>query len=608
MKRVLKFLQSLNHLSYKWKLMGTYALIMAVTAGILSLVYYSISIDQVTDNAKNMAYEILRKNNQILDERLQKIKENSAQAVVDSSLFTYLSEEEVLAKENYLGLDRKITQVLNKYFPSGDVMSVQLITDDHIYGVNTSLLTAQRFKDSSIYQDVLDRSGALIWTPVYDIVNMYHLDEYREIPLPNQWVFSAARTLGNGYVNSEGIFENQPLDTENKPVLLINFSQDLIYGIFEDSMPVQGAETYLLSPAGEMIYHGGQESRAAEDLMEIYQNFQGKKSGSDVVRLNGETIAISYITSDVTGWISLVLMPSHELMRTARTQMQVASGIAILCVLFIGGLLSLFFSSMVSRPIHQTVEAMQKLGAGDFDTTLTAETQDEFGYLVEGFNTMNQRISRLIEDNYIAKLWENEMELMALNLQLNPHFLHNTLSVINYEALETGQDRVSEMIMHLCDMRSYTFHSTQETSMFREDLRWMENYVDIMMYRFENKFVVYFDIPEELLEIQVPKLFLQPFIENSILHGFEFIDSGGVILVSGYQEGEKCIIIVEDNGIGMDASEEPLPARKSSGSVGIANVQQRIHLLYGDDYGVKISSEVGRGTRVIITLPGNTKP
>lgn len=597
-----------SRFSFKWKLVGVYSLIMVMTSAIMALLFYYISVDQVVDVSKDMAYEILQKNMQILDERLIKIQENSKQAVTDYGLFAYLSDEEALAKENYLGLDRKITQVLSKYFPSADIMSVQLITDRYTYGVNTSLLTAHRFKESPLYREVLEQSGALIWTPVYDIVNMYDLEEYGKSALPNRWVFSAARTLGIGYIDSEGVFETQSLGHENLPVLLINFSENVISNIFRDSMPVQGAETYLLSPGGELIYHSSQEPVDAAALSELYKEIGGKERGTDIIRLNGEDTAVSYVASSVTGWLSVAVMPSNALMQTTRVRMQATTAVSGMGVMIVGILLSIMISSMVARPIHRTVAAMQKLGSGQFETELKVESRDEFGYLVEGFNTMNRRITRLIEDNYASKLRENEMEIMALNLQLNPHFLHNTLTVINYEALETGRSRVSDMIMHLCDMLSYTFRNQQETSRFRDDLEWVQNYVDIMMYRFERKFTVCYEIDEALLEIQVPKLFLQPFIENAILHGFEFIDSGGIIKVRGRREDHRCVIEVCDNGIGMESPEGQPAAKRSAGSIGIANIHQRIQLLYGVDYGVKIVSKLGEGTTVMITLPVNSKP
>ena len=601
-------MRALRHISFKWKLVCIFSTIMTIIACLIVALLYYISVDQVMDISKNMAYEILQKNMSILDERLTKIKENSMQAVSDDSLFAYLSNEEELAKENYLGLDRKITQVLNKYFSSEDVMSVQLITDHYTYGVNTNLLTAQRFKESSLYKRVLENKGALFWTPVYDIVSMYQLDEYRDSDLPNRWVFSAARTLGEGYVNSDGFFETKSLDSSEKPVLLINFSEDILKTLFEDSMPVQGVETYLLAADGNCIYHNGSNAMEPEALSGFYDEIKGDKQGTDILKIEGKECAVSYVTSEVTGWILSAVMPSDELMQTSRQRMQITAGVSILFAIIVGFLLSSWISAMVTRPIRQTVNAMQKLGAGRFDTQLAVKSQDEFGYLASGFNLMNQHIAKLIEDNYASKLRENEMEITALNLQLNPHFLYNTLSVINYEAIDTGCENVSDMIMHLCNMLRYPLADSNETSLFWKDLEWLQDYVDIMKFRFENKFTVVYDIPESLKKIQVPKLFLQPFIENAILHGFEYMDSGGMITVTARQEGEDCAVEICDNGIGMDSSEETLPPKRTVGTIGIANIRQRIRLLYGENYGVKISSKIGEGTRILVTFPINIKP
>lgn len=604
----MKRLGDISRVSFRWKLICIYSLLLMVISSVAVFVIYRISVNQMMDISKEMAYEIQKKNIQILDERLIKIKENSRQAATDKELFSYLSQEKTLAEQNYLGLDRKITQILERYFSSEDVMSVNLITEDYVYGLNTSLLTAQRLRESPIYQEVLEKEGALVWTSIYDIVDMYAMEEYRNSALTNRWIFSAARTIGNGYVNSNGIYVSRPLNSESRPILLVNFPESMVGDIFGDSMAVQGASTYLLSKSGECVYSNGEKELDAHMRHELFEKVAGKRSGTDIISLGNKTVAISYVTSNVSGWTSVAIMPPDELMRQSRINMlATAAGIAVAAAV-VGILISGVISSMVTRPIRQTVEAMQKLGTGHFDTQLEIKSQDDFGYLANGFNIMNQHISHLIEENYASKLRENEMEVMALNLQLNPHFLYNTLSVINYEALELGCGKVSDMIMQLCNMLNYTLRNKNETSLFREDLQWVQNYVDIMEARFEGKFEVFYDIPEELLGIRVPKLFLQPFIENAILHGFVHIESGGVILVNGYRDEDTCVIEVKDNGIGMKNSEEQLETRHQVGSIGIANMRQRIRLLFGEDYGIQIQSQEGKGTCIRIVLPFDSKP
>lgn len=597
----------LSGISFKKKLIWIYSLITILMSFLTGCIFYCVSVEQVTDIAQSMAYEIQQKNIHILDGRLTKIKENSVQAVTDENLFAYLSNEELLAKENYLGLDRKITQILNKYFSSGDVLSVQLITEHYVYGVNTNLLTLQRFRESPVYRKALSQNGALLWTPVYDIVNMYQLDEYKEARLPDRWVFSAVRTIGAGYVNSQGYFVENPSESHLPSVLLINFSEEILKGILQDSASIQGIETWLLSPDAEVVYNNGSNLRDTSFPAELIHKIDGKKQGTDIITLDGEDTVISYVTSDVTGWISVAVMPSSMLMQATQIKMQVITATIMLTAMLAGILLSSLISSMVTRPIRQTVLAMQKLGAGHFGTQLTIASQDEFGYLANGFNIMDQHISRLIEDNYASKLRQKEMELLALNLQLNPHFLYNTLSVINYEALSAGDEKVSDMIMHLCGMLNYTLRNNSETSTLKEELQWVKDYVEIMMLRFENKFTVTYQTDDTLSDLQVPKLFLQPFVENSILHGFETIDSGGKIEVAAWKTQEKCLIEIWDNGIGIQNPGDLVKNGTPSGSIGIANIHQRIQLLFGTEYGVQIESEEGLETRVQISLPVNFK-
>lgn len=602
-----EMLGKIGRVSFKWKLICIYSLILMLISSVTVFAVYRISAEQMVDISKEMAYEIQQKNIEILDERLIKIKESSRQAATDDELFTYLSQEALPAGQNYLGLDRKITQILERYFSAEEVLSVNLITDKYVYGVNSSLLTVERLRESPIYQEILNRKGALFWTSVYDIVDMYGMEEYRHSSLANRWIFSAGRTIGNGYIDSNGDYVSKRLEYVSKPVMIVNFSESMIEEIFSDSISIQGVNTYLFAKNGECIYSNDDEMLDINVQKELFEQIGERENGTDIITLDHETVAISYVTSDVSGWLSVAIMPSDELMRQSRLHMlMIAVGIAFVAAM-IGILISGMVSSMITKPIRQTVEAMQKLGMGQFDTQLEVKSADDFGYLANGFNIMNKHIERLIEENYASKLRENEMEVMALNLQLNPHFLYNTLSVINYEALEQGCDRVSDMIMQLCEMLNYTLRNKEETSVFREDLKWTQNYVNIMEYRFEGKFEVFYDIPEKLLDVRVPKLFLQPFIENAILHGFAHMESGGEIRVCGYQTEQKCVIEVSDNGSGMKDMEEHLQTRHQVGSIGIANMRQRIRLLFGEGYGIQISSAEGEGTSIRISIPFNSK-
>ncbi|MCG8502236.1 MAG: sensor histidine kinase, partial [Firmicutes bacterium] len=228
------------------------------------------------------------------------------------------------------------------------------------------------------------------------------------------------------------------------------------------------------------------------------------------------------------------------------------------------------------------------------------------------FNQMNEKIQRLIEENYQVKIKEKEAEIKALNFQFNPHFMYNSLNIINWIAIENDQNEISKMLINLSDMLEYTAKNDKSMVSLREDIEYLKSYVYLMMKRFVGKFIVEYHIDPQLYHYDVPKFFLQPFVENAFIHGFEEIEEGGRLRISGWIENNKRYFCIEDNGKGMDAEkikdvlqmeEESIEIEKS---IGIENINKRIKLLYGHGNGVHIKSEIGKGTKVTVILPLKT--
>jgi len=222
---------------------------------------------------------------------------------------------------------------------------------------------------------------------------------------------------------------------------------------------------------------------------------------------------------------------------------------------------------------------------------------------VHDFNDMNDKIQQLIRENYETKIRENEANLMELNLQLNPHFLSNTLNIINWMAIENKQNDISKMIISLSQMLEYTLRNNDEIVCFEDDFNWLKNYIFIMSNRFYGIFVVHYNVDPSLNKQKVPKLFMQTFVENSIIHGFEAMQSGGELTIKGIVDGELAKFIVEDNGKGMSKQEIQKAKILDGDRIGVKNIDKRIKLIFGVEYGIVISAEEGIGTKVTISFP-----
>lgn len=343
------------------------------------------------------------------------------------------------------------------------------------------------------------------------------------------------------------------------------------------------------------------QQQAGEPVADWLKNAITSEQGTKMVNVKGRSILLVYEAMKTTGWVSYIAIPMEDVLghlSTIRTYTLFFLGFMMLIAVILAYLLSVY----ISKPITDMKQAMKVMEKGHFDIRIPERGYDELGDLVIRFNQMNEKIKDLIEENYKSRLRAKESELMALNLQLNPHFLYNTLTTMYWIALEHKQQELGRLIISLAEMLQITTRNKNETWSLETDLNWLEKYIYIMQNRFENKFTVEYDIDPILLQMEVPKLFLQPFVENSIIHGFAEMESGGRIKITAWIEKQLVCFKVEDNGLGIQKDHIRRIQAGEIRSTGIKNVDRRVRLLYGMEYGVALHSPEDKGTFVLIRI------
>ncbi|AUS98486.1 hypothetical protein CDQ84_09610 [Clostridium thermosuccinogenes] len=587
--------------SFRTKLLISNILLIVIPVIFISAQNYNSSLKVVSDMAAKNAYQIIKNKNEILDSKLIKVQESSLALMQDKELFELFNNVEE-HKKNILSMDRKIGRIINNYFAFTDyVYAVQMATSYYIFGSNFNMLVGSEFVKSDLYKRVVNEGGKMFWVPTYDFVYMFEHKNMGTANFDVRNVFSAAR-LFNIFCFDNGVFSILN-PTVERPVLIIHFKEDIIRDVFQDSIPIKDTVFYMIDASGNVVSHIDQALVGKQMQPEWLSQALKNKTGSIVVGSEGNKKIVCYDTSGITGWIAVAEIPMKELTRSIVPSM--IYSILSVSAFFIGLALLLAFviSQMITKPIERLTAGMKRIGNGNFDMYIPVERKDELGYLTAKFNDMNHQIKTLIEENYAVKLREKETEIMALNLQMNPHFLYNTLNIINWMAIEDGNKNISDMLINLCDMLVYTVRNKQDIVNFEDDLKWLQCYLFIMSVRYENKFKVEFDIEPEIYLTKVPKLFLQPFVENAIIHGFERMESEGLIRIRGYIDNCTRHFQIEDNGKGMDTAVLMDKRDENNTSIGISNVDRRIKLLFGQEYGVKIASDPGHGTLVNIILP-----
>jgi len=281
----------------------------------------------------------------------------------------------------------------------------------------------------------------------------------------------------------------------------------------------------------------------------------------------------------------------------------------LLCILY------LCFSRKTSRPVTQLKETMLQIQNGNLDARAEISSQDEFGVISEGLNKMAENLKNYINKIYVTGIQQKEAELKALKLQIQPHYLYNTLEVIKMNSLEHDDPTSAGMLNSLSRQLRYLTNTAKEEVFLRDELDNIQNYFYIIHIRYERKFKLEINVPEHLYPLQVMKLILQPAVENAVIHGLLPKNTGGQISITASVR-DKCLeISVLDNGIGMDKEKtEYLTQRLQKAeldqnnedgdiSIGLVNVSGRIKLKYGVHYGVSITSFLNIGTNITYRLP-----
>ncbi|MDQ0897811.1 MULTISPECIES: sensor histidine kinase [unclassified Paenibacillus] len=429
-------------------------------------------------------------------------------------------------------------------------------------------------------------------------------------------------------------------DPKNQPYRTIAYTQAL-KDVFGDFQPIIGMLTiqfsneklqewinslksndqgdfYLIDKKDGKIVLGPDQSSTGKPLLNE-QNFSEfeKMRPEPYFFINedkGQTLIVykSFMNSD---WMLVGKVPVNVLLAQVNSvaKRTILIGLSALLSTM---LFASFLSSRVLIPIKRLRKGMKQMETGNYNISVPVETKDEIGYFCQSFNQMTHRINHLVVQVYETELLKKDAEIKALQSQMNPHFLYNTLGTIESLAPVQGEGQmISVMCRSLAQMLRYNINGASFSTL-GEEIEQLEVYLSIQKIRYETRLEYNIIVDPELTKMRIPKLLFQPIVENSIIHGIERSRKGGTIQIEAVSMDEQdAMIKVTDNGVGMDPdklkalqlrlntwSASSYSANNQQTSIGMVNVHARLKLLYGEQYGVAIESVFGEGTQVIIRL------
>ena len=458
-------------------------------------------------------------------------------------------------------------------------------------------MPALRLKDNSnvLEKDFFKKSMA---ESEYINFSMPHIrDLFDRNENSYSWVISLSRAVE---VTDEG--------KATQALLLINLNYMYFEEIFSNVNLGNGGYVYLTNDRGDIIWHPKQNEIYSGRFNEDNKYAATLKDGITVENLRGKNITLNVRTIGYTGWKLVGVTPSAALGIDGIKFRFFVLFVADL-FLFLLAMINAFISDKISNPIKRLDGSVREIESGNLDVEIVPSGSYEVEHLGKSIKNMLGRIKVLMSDLVAEHNAKRKSEFDTLQSQINPHFLYNTLDIIVWMIENENSDKAVNIVTALAKFFRISLSKGKNIITVKDEVEHVRNYLMIQNMRFKNRFEYSIDVDEKVLSYSSLKLMLQPLVENAIYHGMEFMDGDGEIDVKVFKEDDSLYFTITDNGLGMSEdmvetllSKDFVPSKKGSG-IGVKNVNERIKLYFGSEYGLKVESEPDEGTKITIHLP-----
>jgi two-component system sensor histidine kinase YesM len=420
----------------------------------------------------------------------------------------------------------------------------------------------------------------------------------------NKWI---NETSSKGVLKA--VRQIKDLQTTTKPLgtVIISLKYETIAKLLQDVNFDKDGLVMLIDEKGKWVTPVESIFDGIDDISNM-NRLLNKQSGTLIQSIKGKQYLISYITSNYSGWKLIGIISKDKLYKD---NYKIRNGIFILTlvILILAFLLARIIAQTISLPIKRLLKPMKRAEMGDLKVSIPINSKDEIGILSQGFNHMISQMNSMVEVVYKGKIMLKESELKALQAQINPHFLYNTLESINWMAKMNGVEQICGMVSALGDLMRISISTEKEYITIEEEIKYISDYLFIQKVRFGERIHTDLQVAEDLYPILIPKLILQPIVENALLHGVQVKKGKALVKISGKRMDGDILFEIEDNGVGMTAEQSLLLLKgrneweegKKAG-IGIYNVHQRIRFIYGEKYGIRIFSTPAKGTTIQILI------
>ncbi|WP_066190923.1 cache domain-containing sensor histidine kinase [Gracilibacillus timonensis] len=580
-----KRLQKNNNTSLKSILLISFICIAIIPVIFISVVMYMKSSQIINQNASKYVTQILQQTNQEIDSKLKQFAEDSIPVLTNNEIQESLNPQNIQAADYSTRED--LRKVLTRF-----IIDNSNITSASIYLNDGSLLVTTENKPNELQlsPDKIDQ-----------------LDQYKGKVI---WSYANANpsSLQKNLVVGRRAIKNV-LGPSTEPIGYLSFtiSENLIFDLIAELEMGQTGSTFILDQTGTILtsqLRGSIGTKLDEKIFENVSDRYQENTDSVIEKIGSTDYFIAFDQSEETGWSVVGLVPADEITEGLWEVQRI-----LLIIVIVWVILTIFLSSKITKsvtdPLMELITTMKTVEKGDFSVRVNLKQNREIQSISNSFNRMIYKINELIKQVYEREMKEKQAELKALQAQINPHFLYNTLDTLYWMLYVKGEEKIGGLIVSLSSMLRYSIGNESSLVLLKQEVDNMQNYINLQSARTGDSIDFEFHMEERLEHAKVLKLMLQPIVENAVHHGLEERDGKGRIVISIREEQGNLILIVEDNGIGIAKTqiESFQKEQQINDGIGLHNVDERIKLTFGSTYGINIESRLGEGTKVTIRLP-----
>ncbi|GGD50045.1 sensor histidine kinase [Paenibacillus nasutitermitis] len=578
--------RKLNQIKYKILIAN---LILLLCFNLLTVWFWSerFSTD-AEDSASTYITEMLRVSNDNFEVSLKDINAIVNIASNDGRFIEVLSHPEHISGAEYLRDSRVIKDYLLGLFTYKHYLNDILVAD--LGGrsfSNGNTISLEYLMKQDWYPELINTEGKMVIIPPH---------------------FNSDRASVSMNSSDKVISIAKPIMDEGKVLgfIIADVRSQLLTDVFHGNLSSQTQMIVANALTGEVINDAEARNQSlpysSDNLKRVVSSIE-QTQGSFYTQVGNKKVLMVYRYSTISNWVFIGIVPKSALMehfydsRNANLWMTALFGLIAIIA-------SAFIFSYLTKSIRQLNRAMEQIDHNNLQIKVKIKSHDEIGQLFRQFTSMVERIRKLVSDTKKKEEDKRKAELRALQAQINPHFLYNTLNTIKFVSILQG----SYDIQNIAESLSRLMHINMQDKVFisvEEEMEYLQCYLQIQEYKYSNKFTYSFSIDPDIKLLRIPKLLLQPFVENALIHGIGPMKGQGLLIVKGYRESGQLKFVIHDNGLGMDDTQlNAIVDENTSGKgLGVRNVISRIRMYFDEQGKVSVVSERNLYTIVEITLP-----